>query len=70
VTLAAAEALEPVDAQTANWVDACLAHAELKLTEDQRSWVLQAAPRVKRMIARLGTIADRSIEPAAVLRLD
>ena len=70
VTLAVPEVPEPVDAQTVAWVDACLAHAELKLTDEQRSWVLQAAPRVKRMIARLGAIDDRSIEPAAVFRLD
>jgi hypothetical protein len=31
---------------------------------------LQAAPRVKRMITRLGSVEDRSIEPAAVFRLD
>ena len=70
VTLAEPEAPEPVDAQTVTWVDACLAHAELRLTDAQRSWVLQAAPRVKRMIARLGSLDDRSVEPAAVFRLD
>jgi len=31
---------------------------------------MQAAPRVRRMVARLGSLDDRSIEPAAVFRLD
>lgn len=69
VRLAEPEAAEPVDQQTIAWVDACLTHAGLKLTEAQRDGVLQAAPRVKRMVARLGTIEDRTVESAAVFRL-
>lgn len=70
VSLAPPEPAEALDSQTIAWADACIAHADLRLTEAQRLLVLQAAPRVKRMIARLGSVDDRSIEPAAVFRLD
>jgi len=70
VQLAPPEPAEALDPATIAWADACMAHADLRLTEAQRSLVLQAAPRVRRMVARLGSLDDRSIEPAAVFRLD
>ena len=61
---------EPIDPSMLGWIDACLLNAQLSLTDSQRELVHQAAPRVKRMIARLGALDDRTIEPAAVFRLD
>jgi aspartyl-tRNA(Asn)/glutamyl-tRNA(Gln) amidotransferase subunit A len=69
VTLAAAEPQEPLDEQTEAWVDACLAHAQLRLSDQQRMHVSAAAPRVLRMIQRLGVIEDRSVEPGALFSL-
>lgn len=70
VQLAEPAPAEPLDQSMISWIDACLSHAQLALTDSQRALVYQAAPRVKRMIARLGTLEDRAVEPAAIFRLD
>lgn len=70
VRLAEPAPAEPIDPSMTGWIDACLENAQLSLNDAQRSLVRQAAPRVRRMIARLGTLEDRTVEPAAIYRLN
>jgi len=66
IMLAPEPAVEPLDARTLAWVDACLALAGLRPTDAQREQVRAVAPQLLAMIGRIEQDPDWSAEPASV----
>ena len=69
IVLAPEPADPPPDPATRAWVDACVVHAGLRLTDAQRALVDAIAPSVLAMLSRIERDADWTSEAAAVFRV-
>ena len=59
----------PLDPTERAWVDACVAHAGLRLTDVQRAGIDAVAPALLAMLSRIERDADWTSEAAAVFRV-